>query len=603
MNLTLATLMNPVLKTDSYKLSHKAMTPEGTTKIYSYFSARFNSYLKHVAPCEDNKAVLFGVQAFLIGLKNDWDQGFFSRTKEQAMFEVQDILGSYIGMTSKDLQHFSDLYDLGYLPVEIKALPEGSVVDLQTPLITVTNTHEDYAWLTNYLETLLSSEMWKPITVATLAREMAKVRDAAWDKTVVDHTFKQFALHDFSYRGHSGTASAAVCGAAHLLYSNGTDNVPAVVLARTLYNAKNDIATSISASEHSVVCLSISLYQDESKYSSELSVLASKLKSNLEADNLGEEYKQAAGELATLYNLLVNVYPTGLFAYVADSYDYWRVLQYILPLLKDIILNRDGKIIIRPDSNDPVEMVCGIQSSVIVLDKIQDLYDIMYSADQDDTNLYTIQGYTQVFSLCGELFDNRYDYGVSQICNAFDNTLQTLVKFSYIELENVQKDTSEYKGSIQVLDELFGSTINEKGYKELDSHIGLVYGDGINYKRASTIYSELEKQGYAASNVSLGIGSFFYASSTSRDSLGMAIKASYTIVDGEAISISKDPKTDSSKKSLKGLLKVEQVDGKYITSVDVTEAEEKEGLLQTVFLNGVITNPVQFEVVQKLSNL
>lgn len=577
--LTLATLINPVLKTDSYKLSHKAMTPQGTTKIYSYFSARFNKYLKRVAPCEDNKAVLFGVQAFLINLKNDWDQGFFNRPKDQVMFEVQDVLDSYINMTSKDLQHFSDLYDLGYLPIEIKSLPEGSVVDLQTPLITVTNTHKDYAWLTNYLETVLSSEMWKPITVATLAREMAKVRDAAWNKTVVDHTFKQFALHDFSYRGHSGTASAAVCGAAFLLYSKGTDNVPGAVLARTLYNAKKDIAASIPASEHSVCTLSINLYQDESNYNPELSVLASKLKSNLEVNNLGGEYKQAVGELATLYNLLVNVYPTGLFSYVADSYDYWRVLEYILPLLKDIILKRDGKIVIRPDSNDPVEMVCGIQTR-----SIEDFTGLPLNLLSD--TLLTSEGeYYKLVNFDQLEEDLQYD----------SVTVKEAVFRGYLVHLPNYTDTLEYKGSIQVLDELFGSTVNQKGYKELNPHIGLIYGDGINYQRAYSIYDQLEKQGYAASNIALGIGSFYTASSTSRDSLGMAIKASYAVVNGVSIATSKDPKTDSSKKSLKGLLKVDQVDGKYITSVDVTEDQEKEGLLTTVFLNGSLTNITSFE--------
>lgn len=581
--LSLSTLINPVLKTDSYKLSHKAMTPEGTTKIYSYFSARFNKYLKRIAPCGDNKVVFFGLQSFLIGLKNEWDQGFFSRPKEQVMFEVQDILESYIGMTSKDLQHFSDLYDLGYLPIEIKALPEGSVVDLQTPLLTITNTHQDYAWLTNYLETVLSSEMWKPITVATLAREMAKVRDFAWDKTVVDHTFKQFALHDFSYRGHSGTASAAVCGAAHLLYSNGTDNVPGVVLARTLYKSKKDVAASVSASEHSIACLSINLYQDESKYSPELSVLASKLKENLICDNLEDEYEQAVGELATLYNLLVNVYPTGLFSCVLDSYDYWRVLEYILPLLKDVILNRDGKFICRPDSGDPVEMVCGLQ--------VRDFKDFSDSEfldlHHDDYFIYNGKYYHLV-----KLSDEEK--------NASLTFKEAMSKYYIVYCHNFSSRV-EFKGSIQVLDEIFGSTVNEKGYKEINPHIGLIYGDGINYQRASIIYYELQKQGYAASNIVYGIGSFFYAYS-SRDSLGMAIKASYAVVNGVSIATSKDPKTDSGKKSLKGLLKVEQIDGEYVTTSDVSEEQEKQGLLTTVFLDGELTTIKHFEDIKNTAN-
>ena len=342
-------LLNPALFADSYKLSHKAMEPEGTEVIYSNFTPRFNKYFKALYPDHDGKTVVFGIYPFLLEfLVESWNEGFFNRPKEEVLEEIREVCYPYVGMDTKDLKHFEDLHDLGYLPLRVKALPEGSTVNTNIPVLTVVNTHKNFSWLTNYIESVLSSELWKPMTVATFAREFNILADYWFDKTVEDQTFRKFAIHDFSYRGHGTHRESAICGAAPLLFSNGTDNIPGVLLARALYGADENVAGSVAASEHSVTTLGINFFADQ-KFDGELKTLTDQLLNKMIALGIQFEYEKALGELVTIYRLLTEVYPTGIFSYVSDSYDYWRVLTVILPILKPVIMRRDGKLVVRPD--------------------------------------------------------------------------------------------------------------------------------------------------------------------------------------------------------------------------------------------------------------
>lgn len=516
------TLANPVLHTDVYKLGHLFMEPEGTERIFANFTPRFNPYFKAAYPEHDGKVVVFGIQAFILEeLVENWNEGFFNRPKQEVLDEIREYYYPFVGMDYSSLTHFAKLHDLGYLPLRIKALKEGTEVPLNIPVMTMTNTHPEFSWLTNYIESVLSTYCWKPMTTATTARELAKLRDKWWDLTVVDHSLKMFSIHDFSYRGHAIHMSAAYCGAATLLYSSGTDNVPGVVLARELYGSPADVAGSIPASEHSVTTLGINFFQNY-VLEGELKQLAGELRAHLVAINAEDEYQQALGELITIYRLLTEVYPTGLLSYVADSYDYWRVITIILPILKGVITRRAGKLVIRPDSGDPVKIVCG-----------------------DELGL----------------------------------------------------EEHEVKGSIEVLSDIFGYTVNGLGYKELPACIGLIYGDGITYKRAEGIYSGLEAKGFAVSNVVLGVGSYTFAGGT-RDSLGFAVKATYAIVKGQSVPIYKAPKTDAAKVSARGLLRVVEVDGEIVLESDVTPENEMTGLLQTVFEDGKAINLQYFQDIR-----
>ena len=490
----LETLNNPAFDTDSYKLSHKHMEPDETKRIYSNFTPRFGYYFKRRFENHDGNVVVFGMQGFVAEeLKHSWDKYFFSRPLEEVMEELTLIFFPYIGMSREKLEHFEKLHKLGYLPLKVKALPEGSIVPLNTPVMTVVNTHDDFSWLTNYIESVLSLNLHKPMTVATIARELSQLADYWWDKTVVDQTFKCFAIHDFSLRGHDAKAAARACGAGALLYSTGTDNVPGLLYARTMYGAGKDTAMSVAASEHSVTTLGINFYKDV-PIEGELKTLVDQLQNRLLALGLMGEFDQAKGELITLYRLLTERFPEGILSYVADSYDYWRVLTILLPILKDVIMARNGKLVIRPDSGDPVEMVVG---------KSFKSFKSFKSLTEKEVNVHTVS-LGDTVNIDGKWYHFLKDLSV--LPEGKYLPVSELLRNDFASLINPSVFTPEEKGSIAVLDEIFGSTTNAKGYKELPPQIGLIYGDGITYTRATGIFSGLADKGYAASNVVLGVG-------------------------------------------------------------------------------------------------
>jgi len=280
-----------LMHTDSYKLSHKGFMNKGTSKIYSNLTARTSKHFPVLKDRYDDKVVFFGLQKFVIQyLIQEWSNYFFRVDKHAAISFFKDLVDGYLGKDSVSMEHFEALHDLGYLPIEIKALPEGSVVNIKVPFFTITNTHPDFAWLTNYLETVISCELWKPITVATLIREFRKVVNEYAMKTTGSLDFTMFQLHDFSFRGMSNRQDATTCGMAFLLSSCGTDTIPAVQGLKTFYGAEGDfIGTSVPASEHSVACLGTSV----------------------------------EGELESYRKWITEDYPTGIVSLVSDTYDYW----------------------------------------------------------------------------------------------------------------------------------------------------------------------------------------------------------------------------------------------------------------------------------------
>ena len=551
--------MNPLFMSDSYKLSHKFMSFPGTQNIYSNLTPRFDKYFTKEYPNFDHNIVWFGLQAFIKKtLIEEWNINFFNKSWEELKEELNDVLVPYIGMT--DFDHFEALHKLGYLPIEIKSLKEGSLVNIGTPVLTIVNTHPEFQWLTNYLETVISAEVWKPTTVATIAREFAHLSRHYAINTVGSTEGTEFQNHDFSYRGQANTESAASVGAGFLLSSHGTDNIPAIVFAKKYYNAKGFIAGSVPAGEHSVTTLGINA-------------------------NNSKDKKQ--GETDFFKWLLTDVYPTGIFSYVADSYDYWGFLEEIVPSLKDIIMSRDGKWVCRGDSGDVVDVICG----KIIPDYSEEFSPesavLAHAYKSDEYKLSNI-----VFKYKDEYFKGSYTSHFDKHGDLCDIEVTSCVEY---------KLTVEDKGTIETLWDIFGGTITEKGYKLLDSHVGMIYGDGITYKRAQEIFKRLEDKGFASTNVIFGIGSFSLSSGLSRDSLGIAVKATNAIVNGKQIPIYKQPKTDSTKNSAKGLLKViKNEDGSYTTLNNVTIEEEQQGELVSVFKDGKLLREQTFEEIRNL---
>jgi len=529
--------MNPLLLTDFYKVHHNKMYPEGMTKLYSNFTPR-----KSRIPGVD-KVVFFGLQHFILEyLIKKFDDEFFKKAtyrhegrvtlvnlaieggRQAAKREMSKNYAKHIGV---DTKHIEALWDLGYLPIEIKAVPEGTQVPIGVPCFTITNTHPDFGWLTNYLETLISCMMWQPITSATIAYEYKKLLTKYALETTGSADFVQWQGHDFSMRGMSSVESAILSGMGHLLSFTGTDTIPAIYQLEESYNAEGLIGASVPATEHSVMCMG-----------------------------------QKESEIETFKRLL-NLYPTGILSVVSDTWDLWRVLCEYLPAIKDQILAREGKLVIRPDSGDPVDILCGHGVSRRIVEKGSQ-----------------------------KILDKGTDF--SFLCSDEIFT-KTDLKDGYKPYDY----KPEHKGVIELLWDTFGGTTNKYGYKELDFHIGAIYGDSITLDRAKAICERLKAKGFASTNVVLGIGSYTYQYNT-RDTFGFAMKATYGEVNGEGREIFKDPITDDgTKKSKKGLLMVGyDEDGLMQVRDQQTWEQEKSGILETVFKDGKLVKTTTLEEIR-----
>lgn len=474
---------------DFYKAGHRQQYPEGTELVVSNLTPRSS---KH-ANVEDKSAIVFfGLQYFIKDfLMETWKKGFFDLPKENAVAWYKKRMDTSLGVDSIPVDHVEALHDLGYLPIEIKALPEGTFVPVGIPCLTIENTLPEFFWLTNYLETVLSAYLWMPCTSATTGKGYKKLFVEYAKETGAALEFCDFQGHDFSFRGMSSLQSAVVSGAGHLLSFKGTDTVPSIDFLERYYNAdctKELIGCSVPATEHSVMCMG------------------------------GEQ-----DELGTFKRLINEIYPKGIVSIVSDTWDFWQVIGEYSKELKADILAREGKVVFRPDSGNPTDIICG---------------DPM-----------------------------------------------------------AEPGSIQYKGAVEALWDIFGGTTTTAGYKLLDQHVGLIYGDSITYQIAKDILQKLFEKGFAASNIVFGIGSFTYQFNT-RDTWGWAMKATYGVVKGEPRNIFKKPKTDNgSKNSAKGLLLVTS-ELQLRQEVTPEEFNSSSNMLQPVFRNGVILKQATLEEIR-----
>lgn len=514
---------NPLLLTDYYKVGHPFQYPKGTVMVYSNLTAR-----KSRIPEVDN-IIFFGLQYFIKEyLIGQFNEGFFDRPKQEVMEEYRRVIKNTIG-DLPSYEHIEKLHDLGYLPIRIKALPEGSKVPIRVAFITIQNTHEDFAWLTNFLESLMSAIIWLPITSATIAYEYKKLFTKYLSETIGDTSFAQWMGHDFSFRGMGGLEAAVTSGMGHLLSFTGTDTIPAILALEKYYGAnveKELVGASVPATEHSVMCA-----------------------------GTGVE-----GEFNTFERLITKTYPEGIVSIVSDTFDLWEVLTDFMPRLKEKIMARpNGKVVIRPDSGDPVDIICGKSEEI-------------------------------------RLTSGNY--------------------------ESHPLPGPEGKGVIELLWDTFGGTV-VNGYKVLDPHIGAIYGDSITIQRAKQISERLIAKGFAPLLVyGIGSFTYQYNTRDTFgmaikataikhrevadiSSSGVPIMATINSL----IEIFKDPVTDDgTKKSAKGLIQIREVlesdsmgklHHKTYEMVDQqTEAEEKFGQLRTVFLDGKLIEETKLSEIR-----
>ncbi len=478
-------LNNPIFYKDFYKVDHISQYPKGTELIFSNFTPR-----KSRVP-GGNGSVFFGLQYLMINyLRDKFNQSFFKQPKEMVMADYKKVMKETLDIDG-EWQHIAALHDLGYLPIAIYALDEGTFVPEKVPALVIYNTLPEFYWVTNMLETLISTVLWGACTSATTARRYRLILDKYATETSDNPGFVDCQAHDFSMRGMFGIEAGCISGAAHLNYFKGTDCIPAILFSNLYYDKPLSCGSSVPASEHSVTCA-------------------------------GEE----KNEFETYKRLITEVYPNGMISLVMDSWDFWRVIDDFLPRLKDEIMKRDGKLICRPDSGVPQDIICGTHGPL---------------------------------------------------------------------RPPVHEVSSEYatqiKGLIERLWDIFGGTVNSKGFKELDPHIGAIYGDSITPEIAEEICERLKAKGFASTNIVFGIGSYSYQHVT-RDTYGWAMKATYAEIDEEGVNIFKDPKTDNGiKKSAKGILKVIKNDaGELELQQEVSWGSflQDDNQLKLRFLNGEI---------------
>lgn len=508
--------MNPFLLTDFYKLTHILQYRPELRELTSYLTPR-GSRLKGI-----DKVVFFGLSAYVHSyVVENFNDNFFNRNWSEIADEIYDVLKNGLGysddMIGKTCKAIWSLHELGYLPVEINAVAEGTLVPMGVPCVEIKSTNPKFFWVGQALEASLSAAIWHPMVSATIAREYRKIARGAFSATVENGIDERVAMCDFSMRGQESNESAVNASVAWLTSMWNSSTVAARKHIKDVYGKCDGNVRGLTSTEHSVMTSHACL--------------------------------DDGNEIPT-FKYLFKLYKHVSFAAVCDSYDFWNVLTNILPnnFMKEI--DERGKrgvfIGVRHDSAEPVDALCGIP----VVEENKYVHHISKCVPHNLPN-----GLKKKYLV---LNPKGKDYIAT-----WDNI------YGRWETEHRPR-TWEEKGMVETMYEIFGGIVNSKGYKVLNPGIKAVYGDSITITRAKEIYKRLEAKGFAANNVSLGVGSFSFQalenedgtlSPFTRDTFSVCVKCShskYCDENGEIQErfVYKDPKGWSSKKSTKGLCQI-----------------------------------------------
>lgn len=551
-----------ILMSDFYKQAHAEQYPEGITKLISYATARMTRMPKEML---GDKLTVFGIQSyvkdFLIERFNDT---FFNVPLEEAMEEYKMVIGETFPLEYVDTGKFEALHKLGYLPVEIGCLAEGTRVPIrsafelpegqcQVPFMYIINTHPDFPWLTEFLESVTSSEIWYPMAIANQALYYRDIVNKWYDVTGVPKLARKSAISEFGFRGGKSSDAAIKASSAFLTSFNKTATIPAIKYMHDYYgDSYGEIGGGMISTEHSVMCSNFAVDGDEETF---------------------------------LKKLFGQLYPTGNISVVMDTYDYWANLERCgHGELREIILNRPGTVFFRGDSGDPVDIICG-----------------------EKVPHYKNLEKRKISRSCDRLF--------------YSDDEQCWYKFRKEDGKDVwdryDEEPVESLGTVGLLAKMFGFTVNTSGYKVLNSHVRAIYGDSITPNRAEQMYRRLEEKGFAANNVALGAGSFSTQCAETpdgrllpftRDSYGIAVKATWCQdKDGDERQLFKNPKTDTGKfkKSQKGLIYVSLDENGEIIARDgfTTKDIPDNNMLQPIFRDGKMVNETTLaEIRNRLHN-
>lgn len=510
---------NPCLMVDAYKLGHYFQMPKSVQTIFSTWTARSNKY--HPG-CENS--VIFGHQGFIKEYLVDFfNKNFFNADIDEIERDFTRKVSAVFHPAYTDFSRFRALHELGYLPIRVMGVPEGTVLPVGIPDHLIMNTDPNFAWLPQYLEDIWSCHNWLPTTSATTAYYRRKLIYPYAEATCDDpEEAVKHMCGDFSMRGMTGEDAAYVSTAGHLLSFDRTATVEGNAYLEQYYgadlNAKCNVpGLGVPSLEHSVVCQNVAYYKE-------------KLADGTIPDYMKPYVKEAmkqnwevnlVAEMCFILYLLTEVQTTGMLTYVSDTYDYWGVVSKILPVIKPVIMQRDGCFSVRPDSGDPVKIITG---------------------------------------------DPMADPG-----------------------------SPEFNGTLFMLKNIFGGSLNSKGFFVLDPHIRMIYGDAITAQITESVcnWCQFDSR-MAINNIAFGIGAYTYQYVT-RDTRGYAIKATDAIFsDMGELPLYKQPKTDPGKKSPKGAVAlIQDSRGCYslIQNLTIEEALNYNGnLYVTKFLDGETQN-------------
>ena len=555
--------MNPFLLTDFYKLTHILQYRPELRELTSYLTPR-GSRLKGI----DN-VVFFGLSAYVHSyVVENFNKNFFNRTWDEIADEIYDVLKNGLGysdeMIDKTINAFRALHELQYLPVEINAVAEGTLVPMGVPCVEIKSTNPDFFWVGQALEASLSAAIWHPMVSATIAREYRKIARGAFSATVENGIDERTAMCDFSMRGQESNESAVNASVAWLTSMWNSSTVAARKHIQNVYGKCDGNVRGLTSTEHSVMTSHACL---------------------------------DGGDEIPTFKYLFDLYKDVSFAAVCDSYDFWNVLTNILPNnFKDVIDERGKRgvfIGVRHDSAEPVDALCG---TVPVINencnvKINELPDTLIEGETmycinipvDDANrLNKTMSKDGIFDYNGQVYQIMHFYGERPLFqfSARDADGRLLKMWATDEnnrligwaiVRNLNRSrTWEEKGMVETMYEIFGGSVNSKGYKVLNPGIKAVYGDSITITRAKKIYERLAAKGFAANNVSLGVGSFSFQalenedgtlSPFTRDTFSIACKTTHSKYVDEYGTVCerwvyKSPKNFSQKKSQRGLCRI-----------------------------------------------
>jgi len=553
---------------DSYKIGmsqlHEREVGGKTVKIkksYSNFTARKNAYM-NFSQHSDGKIIVYGIAHAFQFVIDVWDETFFKMPKEEVIRRTAVRTMKHFGSIEEHmlfLRHLSDLHDLGYLPIEVRAIDEGTRYEIGLPLFTTTNTVDYFGWLVNYIETIVSGLVWPMTNTATKIDQFyqqAKYYGQLSSPQDAYANWLPISVHEFGMRGYWGPEAAIRTSSAHSLFFMGSDTIAVMDFFEQYYQhpieTSEPAASSVRASEHA----------DVSRLLSEFRYCNPDV-----PDDIAEEF--------VMRELIETSH--GIMSYVSDTENYFRTLRVFARRNMSAILDRKdspsglpAKFVFRPDSSlkTPLTVICG--------------YRVLLNVDDEHINPtdYTFVKPDECIKLNGVYYTEHNG-------------------------EIIQLSEDEVKGSLKILWETFGGeeVDTEAGkMKLINPKVGLIYGEAISQSHQEEIYQRMIADGFSVTNLVIGKGSYASLENNTRDLFSMSYKQTFSIaeIDGEDVCLEqqKTPMGDVSKRSAKGLLRVELTEDGYVLHQEQTLEQSLTGELKPLVENGKYVGNVSLTNIQ-----